>query len=50
MGTARIASSLIELTYGMIMIPITIPALSMLKPGRSGIISCRAGVTNSRAK
>ena len=35
-GTARIASSLIELMYGTIMMPMTNPALSMLNPGRSG--------------
>ncbi len=44
------ASSLSELTYGIIMIPMTIPALSMLNPGSSGITRCSNGVTNSSAK
>jgi hypothetical protein len=36
-GTDRIASSATELTYGMIITPITSPGPSMLKPGRSGM-------------
>ena len=35
-GTACIASSLSELTYGMIISPITRPALSMLNAGQVG--------------
>lgn len=49
-GTARIASSDTELTYGMIMIPITMPAESMLNPGKPGMIVCSSGVTASSAK
>jgi len=34
----------------MIMTPMTMPALSMLKPGKSERIDCSSGVTNSKAK
>ena len=44
------ASSLTELTYGMIMMPMTSPALSMLNPGSSGHSFWSAGVTNNKAK
>jgi len=50
MGTARMASSLIELTKGTMLTPMTKPAESMLKPDRPGMISVSTGVTNSSAK
>ncbi len=49
-GTARIASSLMELTYGTIMMPMTMPAESRLNPGKLGISTCSSGVRNSSAK
>ena len=50
MGTARIASSLSELTYGTIITPMISPALSMLNAGRSGKITCSFGVIVCTAK
>ncbi len=47
-GTARIASSATELMYGVIMMPMTMPGPSMLKPGRSGRIFCSIGVTEQQ--
>lgn len=44
LGTADIASSLMEETIGMIIIPITIPALNALKTFSSGIKLLRKGV------
>ena len=41
-GTARIASSLTELTYGMIMIPITMPAREHVEAGQLGISAAGA--------
>ena len=49
-GTACIASSLNEDTSGMIMIPITSPAESALKPDNPGINCFNKGVTNNNAK
>ena len=49
-GTARMASSATELMYGVIMMPMTMPGPSMLKPGRFGRNFCSSGVTNSSAK
>ena len=49
-GTARRASSLSELTKGMIITPITIPADSALNPAIPGISVCKNGVTTIKAK
>ena len=49
-GTETMASSLSVETIGMIINPITSPALKALKMIRSGKILCRIGVTNVSAK
>ena len=49
-GTAVIASSATDETVGMIMIPITIPALNALKMSTSSPIERRNGVKVTSAK
>ena len=49
-GTPRIASSASDDTSGRIMIPMTMPGPSALKPARPGMNRCSSGVTNSSAK
>jgi len=50
LGTACSASSLMDEMYGMIIIPITIPADNELNPDRLGYNSCKKGVTTTKAK
>ena len=49
-GTPRIASSASDDTSGRIMMPMTMPGPSALKPASDGMKRCRSGVTKSSAK
>ncbi len=49
-GTAERAFSDREAIVGVIMIPITIPELKALKISKEGIIFCKIGVKNVKAK